>query len=78
MTIAPKLSFDFRDLRCPTPVVKIAQALKQVEIGEQIEGVSNDAGVMSDIPAWARATGNEVVSIEKRGSSYHFIVKRLK
>ncbi len=64
MTIAPKLSFDFRDLRCPTPVVKIAQALKQVEIGEQIEGVSNDAGVMSDIPAWARATGNEVVSIE--------------
>ncbi len=78
MTIAPKLSFYFKDLRCPTPVVKIAQALRQVEIGEQIEAVSNDPGVMSDIPAWARATGNEVVSIEKRGDSYHFIVKRLK
>ncbi len=78
MTIAPKLSFDFKDLRCPTPVVKIAQALRQVEVGEQIEAVSNDPGVMSDIPAWARATGNEVVSIEKRGDSYHFIVKRLK
>ncbi len=78
MTIAPKLSFDFKDLRCPTPVVKIAQALRQVEIGEQIEAVSNDPNVMSDIPAWARSTGNEVVSIEKRGTSYHFIVRRLK
>jgi TusA-related sulfurtransferase len=78
MTIAPKLSFDFKDLRCPTPVVKIAQALRQVEIGEQVEGVSTDPGVMSDIPAWAQATGNEVVSIEKRDSAYHFIVRRLK
>ena len=78
MTIAPKLSFDFKDLRCPTPVVKIAQALRQVEIGEQIEAVSNDPNVMSDIPAWARSTGNEVVAIEKRGDSYHFIVRRLK
>jgi len=78
MNIAPKLSFDFKDLRCPTPVVKIAQALRQVEIGEEVEGVSNDPGVMSDIPAWARATGNEVVSIEKRENCYHFIVRRLK
>ncbi len=78
MTIAPKLSFDFKDLRCPAPIVKIAQALKQVEIGEQIEGVANDPGVMTDIPAWARATGNQVVSIEERGGSYHFVVRRLK
>lgn len=78
MTIAPKLSFDFKDLRCPMPVVKIAQALRQVEIGEVVEGVSTDAGVMSDIPAWARATGNEVVSIEKCGEQYHFIVRRLR
>jgi tRNA 2-thiouridine synthesizing protein A len=78
MSIAPKLSFDFKDLRCPAPVVRIAQALRQVEIGEQVEGVSNDPGVMSDIPAWAHSTGNEVVSIEKREHCYHFIVRRLK
>ncbi len=78
MTLAPKLSFDFKDLRCPTTVVKIAQALKQVEIGEQVEATCTDPGVMSDIPAWAHATGNEVVSLEHRENGYHFIVRRLK
>lgn len=78
MTVAPKLSFDFKDLRCPMPVVKIAQALRQVEIGEVVEGLSCDPGVMTDVPAWARSTGNEVVSLEKRDGQYHFIIRRLK
>jgi tRNA 2-thiouridine synthesizing protein A len=78
MTIAPKLSFDFKDLRCPMPVVKMAQALKQVQIGDEVEGISSDPGVMADIPAWAKATGNEVVCIEQRGDAYHFVVRRWK
>jgi len=78
MTVAPKLSLDFKDLRCPMPVVKMAQALKQVQIGEVVEGVSTDPGVMADIPAWARATGNEVVCMERREKDFHFVIRRLK
>jgi tRNA 2-thiouridine synthesizing protein A len=78
MTVAPKLSFDFKDLRCPMPVVKIAQALKQVQVGEVVEGISTDPGVMADIPAWARATGHEVVCIEMREKDFHFVIRKLK
>ena len=78
MTVAPKLSLDFKDLRCPMPVVRMAQALKQVQIGEVVEGVSTDPGVMADIPAWARATGNEVVCMERREKDFHFVIRRLK
>ncbi len=78
MSIAPKLSFDFKDLRCPLPVAKIALAVKQVQVGEVVEGVSTDPRVMADIPAWARSTGNEVICIEKRERDFHFIVRRLK
>ncbi len=78
MTVAPKLSFDFKDLRCPMPVVKIALALKQVQVGEVVEGVSTDPGVMTDIPAWARTSGNEVVCIEQREKDYHFVIRRLR
>lgn len=78
MSVAPKLSFDFRDLRCPTPVVKIAQAVKQVQIGEAVEGISTDPGVMADIPAWAHTTGNEVICLEKQENHYHFVIRRLK
>lgn len=60
------------------PVVKIAQAVKQVQIGEEVEGVSTDPGVMADIPAWARTTGNEVVCLEKREKDFHFIIRRWK
>ncbi|KAA0272784.1 MAG: sulfurtransferase TusA family protein, partial [Chloroflexi bacterium] len=58
MTETPKLTLDFKGLLCPMPVVKIAQAIKQVQVGELIEAIATDPGVMADIPAWARSTGH--------------------
>ncbi len=78
MAIAPKLSLNFKGLLCPMAVVKIAQAVKQLKIGEEVEAVATDPGVMADIPAWARTTGNELVCLEKREKEFHFIIRRLK
>ena len=78
MSDAPKLSLDFKGLLCPMPVVKIAQAIKQVQVGELIEAVATDPGVMADIPAWARSTGHELVSLEKQDKVFKFVVKRVK
>ncbi len=78
MSDAPKLSLDFKGLLCPMPVVKIAQAIKQVQIGELVEAIATDPGVMADIPAWARTTGNELVSLEKQDKVFKFVIKRLK
>jgi TusA-related sulfurtransferase len=60
------------------PVVKLAQAIKQVQVGELVEAVATDPGVMADIPAWARTTGHELVSLEKQDKVFKFVVKRLK
>ncbi len=73
-----KLSLDFKGLLCPMPVVKMAQAIKQVQPGEMVEAVATDPGVMADIPAWARSSGNELVALEKREKDFRFVVKRLK
>jgi tRNA 2-thiouridine synthesizing protein A len=78
MSDAPKLSLDFKGLLCPMPVVKLAQAIKQIQVGESVEAVATDPGVMADIPAWARTTGNELVSLEKLDKVFKFVVKRLK
>jgi tRNA 2-thiouridine synthesizing protein A len=78
MTDTPKLSLDFKGLLCPMPVVKLAQAVKQVQVGDLIEAVATDAGVMADIPAWARTSGNELVTLEKRAGDFHFVVRRAK
>ena len=78
MSDTPKLTLDFKGLLCPMPVVKIAQAMKQVQIGDMVEAVATDPGVMADIPAWARTSGNELVSIQKQDKVFKFVVKRAK
>lgn len=70
---------DLKGLMCPMPVVKIAQAIKTVQIGEIIEATATDPGVLADIPAWARSSGNELLSMEKLDNKeICFVVKRVK
>ena len=78
MAEQPVLSLDFKGLLCPMPVVKIAQAMKQVQIGQLVEAVATDPGVTADIPAWARTSGNELVELEKREKEFRFVVRRMK
>jgi len=70
---------DLKGLLCPMPIVKIAQAIKTVGIGDTIEATATDAGVLADIPAWARSTGQELVSMDKKeNKEILFVVKRVK
>ena len=74
-----KLSLDFKGLLCPMPIVKLAQAIKQIQVGEMLEAFATDAGVMADVPAWTRSTGHELVTLDKReDKTFKFVVKRLK
>ncbi|MGE5074183.1 MAG: sulfurtransferase TusA family protein [Anaerolineae bacterium] len=78
MSTTPKLTLDFKGLLCPMPVVKLAQAMKQIQVGEEVEAFATDPGVMADIPAWARTSGNELVCLEKREKVFYFVVRRSK
>lgn len=72
------LELDLKGLLCPIPVVKMAQAIKQIEVGEMIVATATDPGVMMDIPAWCATTGNELVSMDEVDGVFNFEVKRLK
>ena len=72
------LTLDLKGLLCPMPIVRIAQAIKQVQIGELVEATATDPGVMADIPAWTRSTGHELVLLEKQDKVFKFVVKRAK
>ena len=65
-------------LLCPIPVVKVAKAVKDLPIGGVLEATATDPGVLADIPAWARTTGNEVIKIEREGKLVKFQLRRLK
>ena len=59
MQIAKTL--DLKGLSCPLPIVKTAQAIKEVGSGELIEALATDPGSVADFNAWCKSTGNELV-----------------
>ncbi|MEN6300190.1 MAG: sulfurtransferase TusA family protein [Anaerolineaceae bacterium] len=69
-------TIDLKGLLCPMPVVKMAKAIKEIEVGQTIEAFATDPGVMADIPAWCRSTGNELVAMEKQDKQFHFVIRR--
>lgn len=71
-------TLDLKGLVCPIPIVKVSQAVKQVQVGDLIEAFATDPGVLADIPAWCKTTGNELVKMERVEKLFRFVVRRLK
>jgi tRNA 2-thiouridine synthesizing protein A len=68
--------FDLKGLPCPMPVVKVSKGIKEVEVGQVIEAQSTDPGSLTDFPAWARTSGNEILKTEHEGDVIKFFIKR--
>lgn len=69
---------DLKGLPCPMPIVKMSQEINSVKVGEIIEVHTTDPGSLSDFPAWADTTGNEVLEANQGEGSIQIFVKRLK
>ncbi|MCB2229067.1 MAG: sulfurtransferase TusA family protein [Desulfarculaceae bacterium] len=66
---------DLKGLPCPMPVVKMSQEIGSVDVGQVIEVHTTDPGSLSDFPAWAETSGNEVLGSEQ-GEFIKIFVKR--
>jgi tRNA 2-thiouridine synthesizing protein A len=76
--IKSDVKLNLEGLLCPIPVVKVSQAVKNLSIGGILEATATDPGVLADIPAWTKSTGNELLSIERMGKTITFFVKKVK
>ena len=48
------------------PVIKTQNKVKELAVGDILDVVCTDPGALSDIPAWARITGHEIVETGKK------------
>lgn len=71
-------TLNLQGLICPLPVVKVSQAVKSLAVGGIVEAFATDPGVLVDIPAWCRSTGNDLVKMEKQEKIFRFLVRRVK
>jgi TusA-related sulfurtransferase len=72
---------DAKGLLCPMPVMKTNQAIKEIQIGQILEVIATDPASKSDITAWCKTTGNELLKIiEEKGNPtvYKFYIRRTK
>lgn len=53
---------DARGLMCPMPILVATKAIRRIEPGQVIKVLATDKGALSDIPAWAEDTGNELLA----------------
>ena len=55
---------------CPVPVVELARALLEVELGEVVEVVSDDPAARLDVPAFCRMRGHTYLGeVERPGGT---------
>ena len=67
---------DLKGLACPMPVVKMSKGIKEVEIGEVVEAHTTDPGSLTDFPAWANTSGNEILKTDQEGDVIKFYIAR--
>jgi tRNA 2-thiouridine synthesizing protein A len=76
MTIQITRQLDARGLTCPMPIVKTAQAMKELTAGETLEVLATDAGSVKDFAAWSRTTGNPLVDSSVDGTIFRFVLRK--
>lgn len=69
-------SVDVRGLSCPIPIVRTAQAMKQLAAGDLIEVLATDPGSLKDFPAWSKTTGHTILETSQEGLVYRFLLQK--
>ena len=67
---------DAKGLNCPLPILKAKKMLKTLPAGDVLKIESTDPGSVADFAAFARQTGNELLSSESAGDVYTFEIKK--
>ena len=69
-------TLDMKGLSCPLPVVKTAQAIRELRAGELIEVEATDPGSVPDFAAWCTATGHALVEQTELNGVYRFLIEK--
>lgn len=67
---------DARGLNCPLPILRAKKALGDMQSGQVLRIVATDPGSVKDFQAFAKQTGNELLSQAENNKEFEFFLKR--
>ncbi|MFQ5886355.1 MAG: sulfurtransferase TusA family protein [Anaerolineae bacterium] len=74
--ITPNRTLDCRGLLCPMPIIRISNAIRELEVGQVLEMVATDPGSKADMEAWEKHTGHEILDTKEDDGLFRFYVRK--
>jgi len=75
-TIQYQKDLDARGLNCPLPILKAKKALAEMATGEVLRITATDTGSVRDFQAFAKQTGNALLSHSQANGEFVFLMRR--
>lgn len=70
------VTVDAQGQKCPMPVLLTSRGIKGLNPGQVILVLATDGGSRSDIPSWAKDTGNELLESSVEDGVYRYLIKK--
>ena len=67
---------DAKGLNCHLPILRTKKTLNEMTSGQVLKVIATDPGSVKDFAAFAKQTGNELMSSAEAGSEYTFFIKK--
>nr|WP_138417686.1 sulfurtransferase TusA family protein [Aquibacillus sediminis] len=67
---------DAKGLACPMPIVRTKKAMNDLETGDILEVHATDKGAKSDLTAWAKSGGHDLLQDTEEGDVLKFWIKK--
>ncbi|HPY42043.1 MAG TPA: sulfurtransferase TusA family protein [Thiolinea sp.] len=67
---------DARGLNCPLPILRTKKAMTSMAAGDVLKIVATDPGSVKDMEAYAKQTGNELISSTESNGEYTYYIKK--
>ena len=73
---AEPITLDARGLKCPGPIVKTADTLREMMGGQKLKIEATEDAFASDISVWCERTGNKLLRLEVRPEGIEALVEK--
>lgn len=67
---------DVKGLNCPLPILRTKKTLAEMSSGQVLRVLATDPGSVKDFQAFARQTGNELLSSGEIEQIFEYFLKR--
>lgn len=78
MSVQIAKTLDAKGQSCPMPIIKSKRAINELEIGQVLEILATDPGMVNDVAAFTRTTGQELLESSEDNGVFRFLIRKKK